>query len=105
VGVPVLLRAVKPLYGRTRILTYFPDWSGAVRRRQLAESLVFPMLYAVLGVAVYVLDPGAISSLSTERSSLAGIAYFAIAAALILIFGPLAGIIGGSRRQASPTAT
>lgn len=103
-GVPVLVRAVKPLYGRTRILTSLPDWSGVIGRRQIVKSLIFPMLYAILGIALYALDSGAVVSLSSSGSGLAGISYFAFAAVLVFVFGPLGGAIGGTKKRANTAA-
>lgn len=102
--VPILVRAVRPIIGRSRILTNSPDWSGIIGRRQVAISLVFPMLYAVLGIAVFLLDSTGISTLSAPGSGAAGVAYFGVAAVLVLIFGPLSSMIAGVKQQAKPTA-
>lgn len=103
VGVPVLVRAVRPLFGRSRILTNLPDWSGMIGRRELAISLVFPILYTVLGAVVY-----AVNGLGLglgQTGSTTGLIYFGLAAAVVLVFGPLSGLIGGGRPRANPTAT
>jgi hypothetical protein len=102
--VPVLVRAVRPLFGRTRILTNSPDWSGVVGRSQLVKSLIFPVLYCVLGIAVYLLDSSGISKLTAPGADAAGIAYFGIAAALVLVFGPLSSFIAGAKQQARAPA-
>jgi hypothetical protein len=102
--VPVLVRAVRPMVGRSRILTNSPDWSGIVGRRQLATSLVFPVLYTLLGAAVYVLDSTGVSQLAANGGAAAGVAYFAVAALVVLVFGPLSSIIGGGKPQAKAAA-
>jgi hypothetical protein len=104
VAVPILVRAVRPMFGRSRIITNPPNWSGSLGPRQLALSLIFPMLYALLGVAVYFLDSAGIAPLTAAGASSLGILYFAAAAVIVLIFGPLASVIGGSRQSPSPAA-
>lgn len=102
IGVPALVRAVRPLFGRAMILTNLPEWSGIVGGRQLALSLVFPVLYTVLGVVVFAvqgLDLGLGSGGGTT-----GLVYFGIAAVVVLIFGPLSGAIGGAKQRASQGA-
>lgn len=103
VGVPVLVRAVRPLFGRSRMLTNLPDWSGTIRRRELAISLVFPILYVVLGAVVYAIN-GLGLGLGQTGSGTSGLIYFGFAAAVVLVFGPLSGLIGGGRTRANPTA-
>jgi hypothetical protein len=104
VGVPVLVRAVRPLFGRSRILTNLPDWSGIVGGRQLARSLVFPVLYTILGVLVYAVQGVGLGLGPPGGSGIVGLIYFAVAAFVVLIFGPLAGVIGGARQRANPVA-
>lgn len=103
VGVPVLVRAVRPLFGRSRILTNLPDWSGIIGRRELAISLVFPILYAILGAVVYSIY-GLGLGLGQTGSGTTGLIYFGLAAAVVLVFGPLSAFIGGGRPRANPTA-
>lgn len=102
VGVPALVRGVRPLFGKSSILTRPPDWSAMVGRRQLVWSLAFPMLYVALGAAIFLFDSSGVAALSVNGSSLVG--YFAIAAIVVLIFGPLSSVVGGARRQAKPVA-
>ncbi|HXZ44690.1 MAG TPA: hypothetical protein VEH53_07650 [archaeon] len=99
VAVPVLVRAVRPLFGRSRILSNLPDWSGVVGGRQLAKSLVFPMLYAILGVAVYAFDSAFFTAVSVSGAGDTGLIYLAVAAAVVIVFGPLSGVIGGAKHD------
>ena len=105
VMVPVLVRATRPLIGRSRILTNSPDWSGVVNRNQLMKSLVFPILYIILGVAVYLLDSSGISQLASSGASTLGVIYFAVAAIVVLVIGPLSSMISGGRAPNAKRAT
>jgi hypothetical protein len=104
IGVPALVRAVKPMFGRSRILTNFPAWSGLVGRRDVAISLIFPMIYVLLGVVVYVAE-GVSLGLPGSAQGVVGYLYFALAAAIVLIFGPLSGMIGGTGKMAKPAGS
>ncbi len=103
IAVPVLVRAVRPLFGRSRILTNSPGWSGVIGRRQLALSLVFPLLYVLLGLAVYLAE-GFGLGLPGYSAGVAGLAYFLLAAAVVLVFGPLSGAVGGVKQRAKSAA-
>lgn len=102
VGVPVLVRAVSPLFGRSRMITNKPEWSGIIGARQVTLSLVFPVLYVILGVVVYAVD-GLGLGLGVPSSGSLGVIYFALAAVVVLIFGPLSGVIGGGAKQKATT--
>jgi uncharacterized membrane protein len=105
VGVPVLVRAIRPLFGRSKMLTNLPDWSRIIGRRELAISLFFPLLYAVLGAVVYAVDGLGLGLSQGQGSGSTGLIYFGFAAVVVFIFGPLSGFIGGGRQQANPAAT
>jgi hypothetical protein len=105
VGVPVLVRAVKPLFGRSRMLTNQPEWSGIIGRRELAISLVFPLLYAVLGAVVYAVYGLGLGLGQLGGSGSTGLIYFGLAAVVVFIFGPLSGVIGGGHPRASPAGS
>src|SRR5438309_2366257 len=84
IGVPILLRATRPLLGRSSILKYPPQWSGGVGGRSTAVALVFSVLFVALGAAILLGVPGT----SANWPGLAS--YFAVAAAVVVIFGPIA---------------
>ena len=97
IGVPILMRATRPIIGRSKILRYSPGWSD-IGRRQMAVSLVFSLLFVALGGAIFLLAPGTVSlwpSLAT---------YFALSAAVVLVFGPLASLLAGRGLEASRAA-
>jgi hypothetical protein len=92
VGVPILLKATEPLIGRSAIIKYGAPWTGKVTGRQTAMALAFSGLFVLFGVALFIGAPGAVSTWPGLGS------YFAVAAVLVVIFGPLAGLLArGSR--------
>jgi hypothetical protein len=93
VGVPILLRATQPLMGRSTILKYGASWSGNVGPRQTAAALGFSALFVIFGAVLFLGAPGTLSSWPGLGL------YFAIAAAVVVIFGPLAGLLAGSKRS------
>ncbi len=97
VGVPILIRAVQPLYGRTAILSYEPRWIGSVTTRQTAIALVFAGAFVMLGAVFFLF------ALPNPTAGF-GPLYFELAAAIVLVFAPITGVIAGSRLRASPSA-
>ncbi len=98
IAVPVLTRAVRPLFGRSRILKYNPEWSTGVGSRGTLVAVVSSLLFLLLGVIFIALAPNSL----TLWPGLTG--YFALAAALVLIFAPITSVLAGSRIQAKQTA-
>jgi hypothetical protein len=98
VGIPPLLRAVKPLYGRSSILRYEPGWTSSAGSRQMLTGIGFGLLFLVVGVVFIALD-------TASTSAWPGIElYTAVAAAIIIVFAPLAGVVAGTKLQAKPSA-
>lgn len=98
IGVPILVRATLPAIGRSKVLKYAPQWSN-VGKGQLAVSLVFSLLFVALGGAIFLLAPSLVSfwpGLAT---------YFALAAALVVVFGPIANVVARPRPQAKQAAS
>src|SRR5712691_3023093 len=95
VAVPLLVRAVRPLFGRSRILANPPEWSSIAGRRQVAVALLFGMLYVLIGAVIFLGDSASVAALSNNGLSLIG--YFAVAAIVVIVFGPLASVVAGSR--------
>lgn len=93
IGVPILLRATQPLMGRSTILKYSASWSGNVSTRQTAVALGFSALFVLFGAVLFLGAPGTLSSWPGLGL------YFAISAVVVLILGPLAGVIAGNRRS------
>lgn len=95
-GVPILVRAVRPLYGRTSILSYEPQWIGGVTSRQTILALSFAAAFVILGAALFLLG--------LPKPQGFGPLYFELAAAVVLIVAPVTGVIAGSRLQAKQAA-
>lgn len=89
IAVPLLLRAVRPLYGRVRVLQFFPSWS-TVGLRQKLLALGFAMAFVLFGAVIFFVSP---DSVATEP----GIGYFLLAAAIVVVFGPFVDVISGTK--------
>jgi len=97
IGVPLLLRAVRPLYGRSRILQYYPRWSSSVLGRQTIIALGCAMAFVIFGAVIFLLSPGSVVSEP-------GLGYFALAALIVVIFGPIANALVPTRDVTKPAA-
>jgi hypothetical protein len=91
VGVPILVRATSPLMGRSTILRYPASWSSSVGGRRTIVALAFSALFVLLGAALFLGAPGALSNWPGL------VFYFAVAAAVVVIFGPIAGLLAGTK--------
>jgi len=93
IAVPILVRAIRPLFGRSRILQYYPSWGSGVIGRQTVMALVGALAFVLFGALIFLLSPG---SVATEP----GIGYFALAALIVVVFGPIANVLTGSKGMA-----
>ena len=91
IAVPLLIRALRPLQGRSKILAYYPSWSASVGGRQTVLSLAFALLFIAFGAAIFLVSP---ASVATDP----GLGYFAFAGLLVLVFGPLSSLLAGSKK-------
>ena len=98
IAVPILIRAVKPLFGRSKILQYRPEWSNGASGRGTTIAVVFSLLFLILGAFFIFTAPDSLNLWPGLTL------YFALAAALVLIFAPIASVISGTRLQAKQTA-
>jgi len=98
VGVPILVRAFRPFFGRSGMLQNRPDWSTGVSGRQTAVAVTFGILFLLLGAFFLALAPNSL----TLWPGLT--AWFALACAVVLIFAPLTTVIAGARLQAKTAA-
>jgi len=96
IGVPILVRAVSPLFGRTKMLINDPrEWGTSSQGSHTRLALLFAALFVVLlGVAFFVAAPAATIKDWPGLST-----YYAIAAIVAIIFAPISGIIVGSKIQ------
>ncbi len=94
IGVPILVRSVRPLFGRSQIIRYEPTWVGAPSSRETMVSLAFGALFVALGVVFLV-------GFYSTTGIWAGLdLYVPLASAVVLVFAPLASMIAGTRLQA-----
>jgi hypothetical protein len=99
IAVPVLIRATKPLLGRSQIVRFDPQWSAGSQRRQSVISLGFAVIFLALG-AIFLY--GYYASVSAIWSGLDF--YVPVTALLVLVFAPLVSVIAGTGQQAKPAA-
>ena len=97
IGVPILIRATRPVIGRSKILRHTPQWSD-VSRRQMATALLFSFLFVAIGGGIFLLAPSTVSGWPGLAT------YFAISALAVLLFGPLASLLTGKRLEATSAA-
>ena len=98
IGVPILIRATRPLAGRSRILSEFPNWPSNLGGRGAGLAILFALLYAGLGAVIFIVAPDSVSSNP-------GIAYFALTAVLVVVFGTLSSVLAGrSTKVTAPTS-
>lgn len=99
IGVPVLVRAVRPLFGRTKMLVNDPDWGATSQGKQTPLALAFAALFVILGIAFFVVAPP-----STINHWPGLTTYYAVAAALVIVFVPVTGVVAGSKIQVKHNA-
>jgi hypothetical protein len=99
VGVPILIRATRPLMDRSKILRFHPQWGVSVSARQAGVAMGFAVVFIGIGAALF-LGGG---SLLPSWSGLS--LYFGISAVIVLVFGPLANLIAGSKSEAAKPAS
>ncbi len=91
VMVPVLVRAVRPLQGRSPIITDYPSWSAGVMKNQLITSVIFGVIFVALGAIFFLAAPSTLALFPGVTT------YFVITVASVIIIGPLAGAIAGTK--------
>jgi hypothetical protein len=94
IAVPILIRAVRPLFGRSQIIKYEPHWTGPTSGRQVAISLAFAAFFLVLCVVFLI---GFYEPVSPLWGGL--YTYVPVASLLVLVFAPLVSVIAGAKRN------
>jgi len=92
VAVPILVRAVKPLEGRSPIIRYYPAWSTVSTRTQITTSAIFAALLLVLGVLYFVVAPSSLGGVFPGLED-----FLIVAVASLILLGPVVGAIAGSK--------
>ena len=95
IAVPILIRVTRPLFGRSQILRFDPQWTVQTTGRQIALSIGFAGFFLILGV-VFLVGFYSGAPLWTNLNF-----YVPFTALLVLVFAPLASVIAGKRRQAT----
>ena len=93
IGVPILVRATRPLYGRTKLLTNFPQWPSSIGTKGYLTAIAFAVAYTALGAVVFFLQPDSVSVSP-------GLAYFVFGALLVVVFGSVSSLLAGASRPA-----
>jgi len=94
VAVPILVRAVKPLEGRSPIISYYPSWSLVSARTQAVTSAFFAVLLLVLGVLYFVVAPSSLAAVFPGLED-----FLVVAVASLILLGPVVGVIAGSKSK------
>ena len=92
VAVPILVRAVRPLEGRSPILRYYPTWSVVSSRTQVGTSIAFAVLFLVLGALYFLVAPSSLDAVFPGLED-----FLLVAIATLVVLGPIVGVIAGSR--------
>lgn len=93
IAVPLLLRAMKPLVGRSSILAYYPSWSDYEVRRLLPASLGYAVGFIVIGIGFFVLQFNVLQGWSVIGT------WILVAGVVLAIVGPAAGLLAGTKRS------
>ena len=92
IAVPLLVRAAQPVFGRSGIVHYNPDWRMSDRARQTSMALAFGILFAALGVVFFIAAPAATIAKWPGLTT-----YYTMAAAAVIVFAPITTVVAGSR--------
>ena len=92
IAVPILVRAARPLYGRSRLLSDYPQWPNVIGTRGYAVALIFAVLYSVLGGVIFLFSPDSVAVSP-------GLAYFVVGAVLVVIFGSVSSHLAGPGKR------
>ena len=90
--VPVLIRATRPLEGRSRLLSEFPQWPNQIGTRGYAIALGFALAYTSLGGLIFILVPASVTSAP-------GLAYFVVGALMVALFGSISSLVAGPNHR------
>lgn len=91
IAVPLLVRAVRPLQGRSSILADYPSWSDSGAKNRVGVSVLLSIALLALGAVFFLAAP------STAAIFPGFTTYFVITLFSIVILGPLVGAIAGSK--------
>ena len=90
--VPILIRATRPLVGRSRLLSDFPEWPNEIGTGGYVVALAFALVYTAVGGAIFLFVPSSVSSAP-------GLAYFIVGALMVALFGSISSLVAGPNRR------
>jgi hypothetical protein len=91
--VPVLLRAVKPLRGRSAIMSDYPSWTDSQVRHLVPTSILYSAVFLAIGTVFYLVPwGGSITDITPIKTTIF------VGAAVLALVGPLVGRIAGTRQ-------
>ncbi len=99
IGVPILLRATRPLFGRSSILERFPDWALVRSARERGVALAFGVVFTLMGAAFFLVSYSLSSALWPNVTS-----YFAVIAVATIVIAPLIGTIVTPKQAVKPAS-
>lgn len=95
IGVPLLVRAVSPLKGRTSILEFYPKWSSGGGRTSIITSVIFAAVFLVLAVLFFV----AVPTFLVDNVFIGAESFLIVGLAIIVLVGPVVGIVAGKSEK------
>jgi hypothetical protein len=95
VAVPILLRAIRPLAGRSSMLAYYPSWSSYEVARLLPAALGYAVAFVAIGAGFFVYQFDVLQGWSVIGS------WILVAGIVLAVVGPIVGLISGTRRSGS----
>lgn len=91
--VPILLKSISPVVGRSSVISEYPTWSKSGSKQLAPLSLVYAVLFLILGIAFFLVPwGGSITDITPIKTTI-----FVVAASLAVI-GPVVGRIGGTKK-------
>jgi len=99
IGVPLLIRATRPLFGRSMVLQNFPPWSAAQDTRSRLIPVGVGIVFAALMFLFFLAAPGVTSLFPGITTD------FAVIALVTIVLVPLLGTVVGTRLAGKPSAT
>ena len=91
--VPLLMRAVRPIAGRSTVIRDYPSWSGSEARKVAPISVIYAVLFLAVG-AVFFFAPwgGSVTDITPIKTMIF------IVAAILAVIAPLSGRLAGTNR-------
>lgn len=91
--VPLLLRVMRPLVGRSSMMSYYPSWSEHEVRRLLPAAMGYAVAFIAIGVGFFVLQFNVLQGWSVVGT------WILVAGVVLAIVGPIAGLLAGANRS------